>query len=188
MSERDRKRYAADPEKERTRVKRYNEAHPEKQRERNRRYYVANKEAQKARARQQYANLTAERRREYERNRTPRPGQNRQWDQKNPGRRNFLQRRRRTPTVISTERNRRRSFLLQSPGRGVDAVQWKEVAESYCGLCAYCNSRGKITMDHIEPLKTGGAHDIENIAPACRYCNPSKSDTPLLVWLARRAA
>ena len=38
------------------------------------------------------------------------------------------------------------------------------------------------------PVSRGGAHDVDNIAGACDYCNKSKNDSPLLVWLARRAA
>jgi 5-methylcytosine-specific restriction endonuclease McrA len=58
--------------------------------------------------------------------------------------------------------------------------------QSY-GLCVYCNERRTVTVDHIEPLRRGGQHDIDNIAPACKSCNSSKHDTPLLVWLAKRA-
>lgn len=38
----------------------------------------------------------------------------------------------------------------------------------------------------VEPLSRGGAHHIDNLVPACRHCNATKRNTPLLVWLARR--
>ena len=50
---------------------------------------------------------------------------------------------------------------------------------SYCGLPAD-------TVDHIEPLQGGGDSSSANLTAACRSCNASKSDTPLLIWLARR--
>lgn len=82
---------------------------------------------------------------------------------------------------------RRHTRKLNAPGRGVSAEQRQEILDGALGLCAYCNERKKLNLDHIEPLLHGGAHDAENIAPACKSCNSSKRDMPLLVWLARRA-
>ena len=56
------------------------------------------------------------------------------------------------------------------------------------GLCTYCGEHGRLTLDHIEPLFLGGAHDFDNVTLACAACNCSKGDTVLLVWLAKRAA
>lgn len=74
-----------------------------------------------------------------------------------------------------------------APGSGVTAAQWREVLAESLGLCAYCGERKPLTMDHVEPIALGGAHDIDNIAAACGSCNSSKNDTPLVVWLALRA-
>ena len=76
---------------------------------------------------------------------------------------------------------------LNAPGRGVSAEQRQEILDGSLGLCVYCNKRKKLNLDHIEPLARGGAHDIENVVPACKSCNSSKCDTPLLLWLATRA-
>lgn len=54
--------------------------------------------------------------------------------------------------------------------------------------CAYCGSRTDITIDHIEPLVAGGEHVPENVTAACRPCNASKRDRPLLAFLLERAA
>lgn len=78
----------------------------------------------------------------------------------------------------------RRARKAAAPGRGVTPEQWLAVLAESLGLCAYCNERKPLTMDHIEPLRRGGAHDDDNICAACRSCNSGKSDTPLLVWLA----
>ena len=91
------------------------------------------------------------------------------------------------PVACFAARARRRALKLAAPGRGVTAAQWQDVLDAARGLCAYCNERKPLTMDHIEPLSLGGAHDIDNIAAACQSCNSSKNDAPLVVWLARRA-
>lgn len=81
---------------------------------------------------------------------------------------------------------RRNARKVAAPGRGVSAAEWENCLTESLGICAYCNERRPLTMDHIEPLARGGAHDIDNIAAVCGSCNPSKGDKPLLVWLASR--
>ncbi len=48
--------------------------------------------------------------------------------------------------------------------------------------CAYCGSRGKLSIDHFIPLAQGGSDCIGNMIPACIGCNSSKQDSDLLVW------
>jgi HNH endonuclease len=67
-----------------------------------------------------------------------------------------------------------------------------EVAAELIGViradpCAYCGSRTEVTIDHIDPLSAGGKHVPENIAAACRSCNASKKERPLLLFLLARA-
>jgi 5-methylcytosine-specific restriction endonuclease McrA len=80
----------------------------------------------------------------------------------------------------------RRAKLRNAPGDGVNATQWIQALSASCGLCAYCGEAKKLTMDHIDSIGAGGAHDISNIVPACRSCNGSKGDSVLIVWLAKR--
>lgn len=57
-------------------------------------------------------------------------------------------------------------------------------------LCCYCGERVSAdarTIDHVDPLVHGGSADLSNLAVACLSCNSSKSDTPLVRWLAERA-
>lgn len=82
---------------------------------------------------------------------------------------------------------RRKARKRNAPGAGVTWDDWKAILDASLGLCSYCGERAKLTMDHIDPLAGGGAHDPENIAAACKTCNCSKKKTPLLVWLARQA-
>lgn len=64
--------------------------------------------------------------------------------------------------------------------------EWLEVRNSY-GRCVYCNKEvDNLETDHVVPLAGGGTNDISNIVPACKSCNTSKNDTPLLVWMFNR--
>lgn len=66
-------------------------------------------------------------------------------------------------------------------------IEWLELCGLYDNRCAYCNQKiVALQPDHIIPLVRGGSNDIENIVPACKSCNTSKQDTPLLVWLHNR--
>jgi 5-methylcytosine-specific restriction endonuclease McrA len=63
---------------------------------------------------------------------------------------------------------------------------WMAIKEDYGHRCAYCAALpAKLEQDHMDPLAIGGRHNSANVVPACRRCNASKGDTPLLLWLAR---
>jgi 5-methylcytosine-specific restriction endonuclease McrA len=44
------------------------------------------------------------------------------------------------------------------------------------------------TIDHIVPLSAGGSHTSDNFCITSVSSNSQKSDAPLIVWLAKRAA
>lgn len=52
--------------------------------------------------------------------------------------------------------------------------------------CAYCGGPTR-EIDHIDPLRHGGAGSWDNLTTACRRCNSSKKDKPLLAFLAHQA-
>ena len=114
----------------------------------------------------------------------------REWYEKNRERSAQRQRdwRARNPEALQAQANRRRAAKANAPGDGVGAKQWREAIASYCGLCAHCARARQSDMDHVDPLSSGGAHDITNVVPACSSCNTSKNNTTLVVWLAKRAA
>lgn len=91
------------------------------------------------------------------------------------------------PGYFTVAAQRRRVRKSVAPGSGVSPTEWREVVAASLGLCAYCNQRSPLTMDHVDPLSRGGAHDPDNIVAACKSCNSSKHDTPLALWLALRA-
>lgn len=61
--------------------------------------------------------------------------------------------------------------------------------DSYLGRCVYCfKPLSEPTIDHITPITRGGGNESENLVPACRSCNASKSDKLLILWLAWKNA
>jgi len=70
--------------------------------------------------------------------------------------------------------NKRRLFKL-----GLDTShtveEWEAKKQEFNYRCAYCGRRSiELTKDHIVPLTKGGTDSIDNIVPACEYCNKSK--------------
>ncbi|MGB3695162.1 MAG: HNH endonuclease [Spirulinaceae cyanobacterium] len=45
--------------------------------------------------------------------------------------------------------------------------------------CQYCDSKKKLTLDHVIPRSKGGKHTWDNVVTACERCNSKKgSRTP----------
>jgi 5-methylcytosine-specific restriction endonuclease McrA len=67
------------------------------------------------------------------------------------------------------------------------AAEWVRLIAAWGSRCAYCRAAGvKLTIDHVVPLARGGWNVVQNVVPACRYCNCSlKKDRPVDVVLAR---
>ena len=83
------------------------------------------------------------------------------------------------PSRLLVHYQKRRARKSSAPGSGIAAEQWKQILSDWGHRCAYCMVESKYTklsMDHVDPLCTGGAHDESNIVPACKSCNSSKRD------------
>lgn len=88
--------------------------------------------------------------------------------------------------------NHRNVRIRRRAAIGYDHVSAAEQAALLILPCAYCGAPAT-ELDHIVPLRPragepAGRHVRENLAPACCDCNRQKSNLPLDVWLARRAA
>jgi 5-methylcytosine-specific restriction endonuclease McrA len=61
---------------------------------------------------------------------------------------------------------------------------WSAIMAAFDYHCAYC---GKYThrpvMDHVFAVSSGGKTDRNNLVPACRECNRSKSYSDVFDWL-----
>lgn len=141
----------------------YYAADPEKYRARSRRWYAANSDTALATGRA--------------------------WRTANPEKMKAAVARwaRANPDNVRARCAKRRALQSAAPGRGISPAEWREILAGALGICAYCNERRRLELDHIEPLALGGEHDVDNAAAACKSCNSSKSDIPLLVWLAIKA-
>src|SRR5712672_3802532 len=147
------------PEVARARLRAWKLANPEKVKALDARYMARHGEAVRAKARKRVAA-----------NREKYAATSRRWRKENPEKH-------------AMKHQRRRAAIRGASGNGITGVQWKDMKNSYLGLCAYCSeSSDNLQLDHIDPLSRGGAHDLSNAAPACPRCNQSKSNTPLLVW------
>lgn len=83
---------------------------------------------------------------------------------------------------------RRRAREAGAPGRGVTRVDWETIKEVHGHRCAYCLRAGmKLTIDHVTALFVDGAHDPDNIVPACESCNKRKRDRGVLYLIGRVA-
>ena len=78
----------------------------------------------------------------------------------------------------------RRARKLSAPGSGITAEQMQMLMQDTDNRCVYCGTKSDhLTIDHVVPLISGGAHDISNAVPACQHCNSSKGTKSLLMFL-----
>lgn len=65
-----------------------------------------------------------------------------------------------------------------------------KVCKDFKWECAYCGGhleKRTATEDHVIPLSKGGSDLINNIIPACRMCNSTKSAQGLFEWYPKQA-
>jgi 5-methylcytosine-specific restriction endonuclease McrA len=109
------------------------------------------------------------------------------------------------------EANRERKNATATAWKAANRERWREVlrrrrtrlkaGRSLCEItfsdrqkrfllwdssCAYCGTVGKMTVDHVQPVKHGGLDESLNIVPACRRCNSSKNASPVESWYRRQ--
>jgi 5-methylcytosine-specific restriction endonuclease McrA len=113
----------------------------------------------------------------------------REWAKKHPEKNRAIKSKYKKahPERVRISYRNRKAFLLNVPGKGWNAFEEKQLIEDYGHRCAYCGELlKKVTMDHIIPISRGGNHEIDNAVPACGYCNSSKGNKPLLIWLYKK--
>jgi 5-methylcytosine-specific restriction endonuclease McrA len=88
---------------------------------------------------------------------------------------------------IFTKNHNRRARIVSAIGRNT-APERRRLLDSYLGRCAYCFSAKAKHFDHVVPLSRGGSNDIDNLVPACAFCNVSKGNRSLLEFMMRKAA
>ena len=64
----------------------------------------------------------------------------------------------------------------------ITKAERQQVHKKYGGHCAYCGKEIEIKdmqVDHMIPLRLGGADEMSNYMPACRQCNHYKRGNSL---------
>ena len=71
----------------------------------------------------------------------------------------------------------RRRKTIKPKSRYYDHA-WQQMSKRWLAghdICEWCGSRDDLTVDHIVPLRLGGAKlDPDNLQPLCRSCNNEK--------------
>lgn len=88
---------------------------------------------------------------------------------------------------VRTYTSNRRARKRAASTFRVTPRDWDRLVSRYQGRCAYCDTGGQMTMDHVIPIARGGGHRIGNLVPACETCNKSKGPLLLIEWRYRLA-
>ena len=75
---------------------------------------------------------------------------------------------------------------MDAADNDLTAVQWATIRDAWGG-CAYCGAtEAGLQRDCVLALSRGGRYTIDNVDPACRSCNASKSNDEVTSWLRRK--
>lgn len=81
---------------------------------------------------------------------------------------------------------RKRKRRMDAADNDLTAAQWAAIRDAWGG-CAYCGATdAALQRDCVLALSRGGRYTIDNIVPACRSCNASKSNDEVTRWLRRK--
>lgn len=81
---------------------------------------------------------------------------------------------------------RRRARRVAAADNDLTADEWEALVEAWAA-CAYCGATpGPLQKDCVLPISRGGRYTFENVVPACRSCNASKSNDEVTGWLRRK--
>lgn len=78
---------------------------------------------------------------------------------------------------------------MDAADNDLTAAQWEAIQRAWDG-CAYCGAQASadavLQKDCVLPLSRGGRYTLDNVVPACRSCNASKSNEEVTHWLRRK--
>ena len=81
---------------------------------------------------------------------------------------------------------RRRARRVAAADNDLTLDEWEALLEAWAS-CAYCGTEaGPFQKDCVLPISRGGRYTFENVVPACRSCNASKSNDEVTGWLRRK--
>jgi len=84
------------------------------------------------------------------------------------------------PHIITNARIKRQNKINDR----ITKDEWFEIMFLYDFKCFYCDLilNNNYTLDHIIPISKGGKHCFDNLIPACRSCNSSKTNKIFPIW------
>ena len=75
---------------------------------------------------------------------------------------------------------------MDAADNDLTAGEWDALRKAWSG-CAYCGAKdAALQRDCVLALSRGGRYTLDNVVPACRSCNASKSNEEVTRWLRRR--
>jgi len=81
---------------------------------------------------------------------------------------------------------RKRRRRVAARDNDLTDAQWTTIVAAWGG-CAYCGGTdGTLQRDTVQPISRGGRYTLDNVVPACRSCNASKSNDEVTGWLRRK--
>ncbi|WP_404429498.1 HNH endonuclease [Microbacterium lacus] len=81
---------------------------------------------------------------------------------------------------------RRRVKRVAASGSDLTDAEWFAILDAW-SVCAYCGAEGvALQRDCVLPISRGGRYTLDNVVPACRSCNASKSNDEVTSWMRRR--
>lgn len=81
---------------------------------------------------------------------------------------------------------RRRAKRVAAADNDLTALEWTTIRDAWAA-CAYCGATGvPMQRDCVLPISRGGRYTLDNVVPACRSCNASKSNDEVTSWMRRR--
>lgn len=151
-------------------------------------YYENNKEAklqyQNEYSKENYSNIRAKNQKYYQSNKIKFQKTNKQHYQSNKEQYiiNAREWRNKNPEACRIIRQKRRS-RIKGLNSTLTVEQWEEAKAYFKYKCAYCGTdKEALTQDHFIPVSKDGEYTHNNIIPACRSCNSSKSDKDFNEW------
>ncbi len=84
--------------------------------------------------------------------------------------------------ILSQKRRARKRELPST----LTKEQWENIKIIFAHRCCYCGGQKPLEQEHFIPLSNGGEYTTNNIIPACRDCNLSKSDSSFFDWYPRQ--
>jgi 5-methylcytosine-specific restriction endonuclease McrA len=86
---------------------------------------------------------------------------------------------------IAIYRNKSRA-IKKKLENNLTLKQWDFIKQHFNNCCAYCGEEKPLAQEHFIPLSKDREYTHNNIIPACKSCNSSKSDSDFYKWYLKQ--